>query len=266
MSSAVITLTTDFGLTDHYVGVIKGVISTIAPNTTVVDVCHELPLYGVSEAAFTVAQSYRYFPAGTIHLVVVDPEVGSSRKILLVEVADHRFVAPDNGVLSQVFEGAVHPKVWTVDTHCFALEPVSQTFHGRDIFAPIAAHAANGKPSSEFGVPFAHSVRLPPTSPKEIRSRHWRGVILAVDHFGNIVTSFPISMLPTGGESFLLRARKVEVISSVRTYHQGSKDKTFCIAGSSGYIEISLREGSAAARHEIAVGDSVELSLSPQPE
>jgi S-adenosylmethionine hydrolase len=262
--SPLITLTTDFGLSDHYVGVMKGVISTIAPNAQVVDLCHELPRYGITEAAFAVRQAYRYFPAGTIHLVVVDPGVGSTRRILLVEAADYLFIAPDNGVLSQVFEAEPRYRARTVDTHSFPLGPQSQTFHGRDIFAPLAAYAAIGKPNADFGEIVHNPIKLPKTTPDETQKGQWHGRVLSVDRFGNIVTSLPAEMLPTNEEKFTLRTGNLEVTLSLKTYNEAGNDVVFAIAGSSGYVEISIREQSVAQQYKVAVGDSVELFLVPE--
>ena len=260
MSPPLITLTTDFGLADHYVGVMKGVISTIAPTVRVIDLCHELPAYGVAEAAFTIAQSYRYFPSGTVHVVVVDPGVGTNRKALLVDAGGQRFVAPDNGVLSQVFEKEEF-KAWSVDKARFALESASYTFHGRDLFAPISAYAATGKPSAEFGESLERPVRLPRTAPHEIAPGRWRGRVLSIDRFGNIVTSFPAAMLPEATDSFELAAGEAKTAALATVYVQGAADEIFAIVGSSGYLELSLREDSAAARAEVSVGDPAELSL-----
>ena len=263
MSSSLITLTTDFGLSDHYVAVMKGVIANINPNATLIDICHQIPAHGIAEAAFTIAQSYQYFPPDTTHLIVVDPGVGSNRKILLVEIPDHRFIVPDNGILSQIFERVTDYQVWSVDIHRFALDPMSETFHGRDILAPVAAHVATGKASSEFGQLFKNPKQLPPTKPKAISKGHWQGTVLSIDHFGNIVTSFPNRMISKEDQKFLLQIGEVEITSSIQKYYQGSKNKIFCIAGSSGYIEVSLRETSAERRCNVTIGESIELILFP---
>ena len=259
MSSSLITLTTDFGLTDHYVGVMKGVIATIAPEARVIDLCHEVPAHGVGQAAFTIAQSYRYFPPGTVHVVVVDPGVGSARKALLVEAGGRRFVAPDNGVLSQVFEKENY-RAWSIDAERFALKPTSNTFHGRDLFAPVAAHAAGGRASEDFGEPVEHLVRLPPTAPREIAPGIWRGRVLAIDRFGNIVTNLAADMAGVDVR-FRLRVGKAEVAVSAAAYEEAPTGEVFAIAGSSGYMELSLREESAAAKAQVVVGDPVELSI-----
>ena len=262
MAGSWITLTTDFGLSDHYVGVMKGVIARIAPSARVIDLCHEITSYGLAEAAFTIAQSYRYFPPGTVHLVVVDPGVGTSRKALLAEVGGYRFVAPDNGVLSQVMEQEEF-RVWAVDAARFALQPTSRTFHARDLFSPVAAHAARGKASEEFGESFDYPARLPRTAPEETAPGCWRGRVLAIDHFGNIVTSFPAAMLPANGKSFHLRAGKARTSCSAQTYEHAGSGELFVITGSSGYLELSLRQDSAAARTQVSVGDPVEFRYAP---
>ena len=237
----------------------KGVISTLAPDARVVDLCHELPQYGIAEAAFVVRQSYRYFPAETIHLVVVDPGVGSTRQILLVETANGRFIAPDNGVLSQIFEIEPQYQARTVDIDSFSLKPQSQTFHGRDVFAPIAAYAAMGKPSADFGKVIPNPIRRPKTTPEEIRKWQWRGRVLSVDRFGNVVTSLPAEMLPINGGEFLLQAGTLDVTLSVKTYSEAEDNEVFAIVGSSGYIEISINKQSASRRYKVAVGDLVDF-------
>ena len=260
MSSPFITLTTDFGLTDHYVGVMKGVIATITPEARVVDLCHELPAYGVGQAAFTIAQSYRYFPAGTVHVVVVDPGVGTARKALLAEAGGHRFVAPDNGVLSQVFEMEEY-RAWSVDAARFALKPTSRTFQARDLFAPVAAHAAAGRASGDFGKLLEQPVRMSPTKPRRIAAGRWQGRVLAIDRFGNIVTSFAGDLIREADEDFRLRVGKIEAAAWAATYEEAPKGEVFAIAGSSGYVELSLREDSAAAKAQVRVGDPAEFSI-----
>ena len=145
-----------------------------------IDISHEVGSYGVAQGAFVIAQAYRYFPAGTVHLVIVDPGVGSERRAIVVTASDQFLVAPDNGVLSQVFERDEHA-IRVIDTDRFALKPISRTFHGRDVFAPVAARLSMGMPFEEFGDATDEYVRLAPTAPKLIEPGHWRGRVLNID-------------------------------------------------------------------------------------
>ncbi len=262
MRSGIITLTTDFGLADHYVGVMKGVIATIHPEARVVDVSHDVASHSIAEGAFTVAQAYRYFPQGTVHVVVVDPGVGTERRPIIVDAGGHHFVAPDNGVLSQVYERET-PSVRSVDVERYALKPTSQTFHGRDVFAPIAARLSKGTASEEFGEVISDFVRLAPTAPRLVEPGRWQGKVLHVDRFGNLVTSFTAKSL-TGSESFRsLIAGGKEVDSFAEAYALAPEGRPFVIAGSSGYLEVSINRASAADWAGIGVEDRVELVLAP---
>ena len=260
VSSGIISLTTDFGLADHYVGVMKGVMASIDPSLQVIDICHEIPACSVAEGAFVIAQSCQFFPAGTVHLVVVDPGVGTSRRPIVVESVGHYFVAPDNGVLSQVYEKAPF-QARVIDAGRHALQPISRTFHGRDVFAPVAARLAAGQPVEEFGELAASCVQLASTIPQETAPGKWLGRILRIDRFGNIVTSFREELLPQVGTSFLLLTGKLEVSSRAEAYGQAEGGKAFAIAGSSGYIEVSVARQSAAKLAGVRVGDSIELTL-----
>src|SRR5437764_13013820 len=155
---AIITLTTDFGLSDHYVGVMKGVILGIAPAARIVDLSHQVAAYEIGEAAFLIAQAYRYFPKKTVHVIVVDPGVGTARRPILAEVAGQFFVAPDNGVLGMIYTLGKH-KVRAITNARYFLKPVSQTFHGRDVFAPVAAHLAKGVAPARLGKPIEDYLR-----------------------------------------------------------------------------------------------------------
>ena len=191
----IITLTTDFGLTDHYTGVMKGVILGICPAARIVDITHECRAYEIGEAAFTVAQVYRYFPPKTVHVVVVDPGVGTARRPILVEASGQFFVGPDNGVFAFVLSDEKH-KVRAVTNAKYFLQPVSQTFHGRDVFAPVAAHLAKGVTAARMGKPIDNYLRPHSIKPERTARRGWTGSILKVDRFGNLITNFLASEFP----------------------------------------------------------------------
>ena len=250
--SGTLTFTTDFGTRDHYVGAMKGVVAQVAPKVRVFDITHEVPSFDIGEGAFAIAHAYSYYPVGTVHVVVVDPGVGSDRRPLAAAIDGHFFVAPDNGVLSQVLERADSAEVRTIDKR-HGLCQISRTFHGRDLFAPTGAKLADGMPFEEAGERGEDPVRLPP-----VTVSGGAGRVLHVDAFGNIVTSFGIHDLPDGAA--LTIAGKT-VRSRSETYASAPPGELFLIAGSSGYIEVSLSCGSAAAAIGTAVraGDRVVM-------
>ena len=247
----IITLTTDFGLRDHYVGVMKGVIVGIDSAARVIDISHGIPAHDVLEGAFAIAQAWRYFPAGSIHVVVVDPGVGSTRRAIAAACGDHLFVAPDNGVLSQVFEAAASYEVRTLDRR-HGLESISRTFHGRDLFAPLAARLSAGLEFDELGDPLENPILLPATSPVDGIGR-----VLHVDSFGNIVTSFR--------EEHVKGERTIQIgdlkVGGLReSYAAGPEGEPFLIVGSSGYVEVSINRASAAKRAGVNAGDLASIS------
>jgi S-adenosylmethionine hydrolase len=192
--------------------------------------------------------------------VVVDPGVGGARRAVLVQAAGQRFVAPDNGVLSQVYERETHT-VRAIRAERFALQPTSQTFHGRDIFAPVGAWLSSGKECDEFGDIVTDYMRLASTAPELVKPGHWRGCILNVDSFGNIVTSFPASLLTVAGGAARVQVGQVQTERIHATYAEAPAGEPFAIAGSSGYIEISIKQASAAEVAGAGIGDSVEFGV-----
>ena len=233
-SKPVITLMTDFGLRDHYVAAMKGVILSICPEARIADVTHEVSSYEVSEAAFLLSQTWSCFPKKTVHVVVVDPGVGSFRRPILAEVEGQRFVAPDNGVLTPILtrEGC---KVRHITAEKYFRKPVSQTFHGRDIFAPIAAHLAAGVTAAKLGPQIENYLRLTFERPSRTARRGWTGVILHIDHFGNVVTNIPVAEFPQIEDhafEVVVGFRVVERLA--RSYAEMPHGELFAIVGSSG--------------------------------
>jgi S-adenosylmethionine hydrolase len=251
MKRPVISLVTDFGLADHYVGAMKGVMLGICPAAQFVDISHEITAFAIADGAFTVAQSWPYFPRGTVHLIVVDPGVGSRRRPILAEAGGHRFVAPDNGVLSMVFEAVSKHKVREISDSRYFRKPVSRTFHGRDIFAPVAAHLAAGVAPARFGKRIEDYVRLPDSG-----CDGKRGIVLHIDHFGNAVTSFRSEDQP-GRFEIRIGGRRISRIAT--NYAEVEGGELFVIAGSAGYLEISMNRASAAEALGIRAGATVEL-------
>ena len=266
MTNRLITFTTDFGHSDHFVGAMKGVVAGIAPQARVIDISHEVAPYNVTEAAFVIAEAWQYFPKRTIHVVVVDPGVGSSRRPILAEAAGHFFVAPDNGVLSMVFDAAVH-KVRVISNPKFMRREISRTFHGRDVFAPAAAHLANGAKAAAFGKLIHDYIRTAIARPsRESPSRNskdaWRGAILKIDRFGNLITNFAArEFAGINTRPFEMRAGAQRIHRLALTYAETDVGDLFVIVGSSGYLEIAANQTSAASLLGCSAGAPVELDL-----
>ena len=261
MPAPLISLTTDFGLSDHYVGVMKGVILSICPRARIVDISHGVGAYEIAEGAFTISQAYRYFPRGAVHVVVVDPGVGTSRRPILAQAAGQYFIAPDNGVLSMVYAREKH-KVRAISSVRYFLQPVSNTFHGRDIFAPVAAHLAGGISAARFGKIVADYLRLDFDKPARTGRRTWTGAILKVDRFGNMITNFSVEDFPDlDKRSFEIVAGPQRINRFAINYAECAFGEPFIIAGSAGYYEISVGQTSAARLLGCAAGAPLELVL-----
>ena len=261
MPVPLITLTTDFGLSDHYVGTMKGVILSICPRSRIVDISHGVSAYEIPEGAFAIAQAYRYFPRGTVHVVVVDPGVGTSRRPILARAAGQYFIAPDNGVLSMIYAREKH-KVRAITNARYFLQPPSNTFHGRDIFSPVAAHVAGGVPAARFGKLIDDYLRLDFDKPARTGRRQWMGAVLKIDRFGNMVTNFQVAEFPDLDQrafEIAVGPRRVSVFA--RHYAETAAGEPFVIVGSSGYYEISVGQASAAKLLGCAAGAPLELTL-----
>jgi S-adenosylmethionine hydrolase len=260
MKRPIITLLTDFGTLDHYVGAMKGVILGICPQAQLVDVSHDVEPYAITEAAFTLDQTRRCFPPKTVHLVVVDPGVGSTRRPILALAGGHYYVAPDNGVLSMVLESDPKHRIREITSERWFRKPISQTFHGRDIFAPVAAHMACGVAAAKFGKRIEDCVQLNLSRPAQTAKATWTGVVLKIDRFGNIVTNLDRSFGP------LLERKpfKIQIGSGIVTglfssYAVAPEGIPFAIWGSSGFLEISLKQRSAAEALETKSASAVLL-------
>jgi S-adenosylmethionine hydrolase len=259
---AIITLLTDFGLSDHYVAAMKGVILGISPEAQLIDISHQIDAFRIEDAAFTLGQAWPCFPPGTIHLVVVDPGVGSSRRALLVEAGRHRFVGPDNGVLTFPMDRDPRHKSREITAVRYFRQPVSRTFHGRDIFAPVAGHLAAGVSPARFGKRVSDPVRLDFGVPVSTGDGKWRGKILRIDHYGNVITSFvwekfgEIELRP-----FELRIGTHVVLQFHPNYAVAPVGIPILLRGSSGYYEISINQGDAARHLEAEPGAEMELTF-----
>jgi S-adenosyl-L-methionine hydrolase (adenosine-forming) len=259
MAAPILTLTTDFGLADHYVGVMKGVILDICPRARIIDLSHEVPAYDISQGSYIIESSWRYFPRDTVHVVVIDPGVGSSRRPILIEAGGQYFVGPDNGVLAPIYACA-KCKVRVISNKKYYRRPVSRTFHGRDIFAPVAAHLAAGVPPGRVGTTVKNYVRTAPQQPIQSGKRKWSGSVMRIDRFGNLITNFEAGAFPDL-ERFTLTAGQVKISRLARSYAECKPGELLVIAGSSGHLEISMNQGSAAQKLKIEPGAPLELLL-----
>ncbi len=256
---AVIALLTDFGTRDWYVGSMKGVVLDLEPRARLVDITHAIAPGDVSSGAFALASSLSSFPKGTVFLVVVDPGVGGSRRALAAAADDYWIVGPDNGVLSLVLCQARDASVHAIQNPSYMRHPVSSTFHGRDVFAPAAAHLVKGTPLSDFGPSVTEYVRLPWPEPK-VGAHSVQGQVVYVDGFGNAITSIRASALSAVG--FRPSQAKCGAAGSIPVctfYQQVEAGSPLALIGSSGFLEISINMGSAQETLGLKVGDSVEL-------
>ena len=261
MANRLITFTTDFGLSDHFVGTMKGIVAGIAGQARVIDITHDIAPYNVTEAAFVIAETWPYFPKRTIHVVVVDPGVGSARRPILAEAGGHFFIAPDNGVLSMVFDAAPH-KVRAISNPRFMRREISRTFHGRDVFAPAAAHLAKGAQATAFGKLIHDYIRAGIARPARLGPASWRGTILKVDRFGNLITNFAArEFAGVNARPFEMRAGTQRIHRLALTYAETEVGDLFVIVGSSGYLEIAANQTSAASLLGCSAGAPVELDL-----
>ena len=262
----VITLLTDFGGSDPFVGVMKGVILGINPDAVVVDLCHGTTAHDPSEAAFLLATSYRYFPKGTIHVAVVDPGVGGPRRPILATCDGHLFVGPDNGLLGPIAERGGPSSVRAITAVRYFLQPVSATFHGRDIFAPVAGHLSLGAEPDRFGHPIEDYIRLTLPRPSQCGARSIKGEILHIDRFGNLVTNIAtddLERLASGGP---ITALQVEIagrtIPIVAYYAQVAPGAPGAVIGSADYLEIFVHQGDASRL--LRAGRGAELVVSSE--
>jgi len=262
MPAPVITLLTDFGASDHYVAAMKGVALTICPAAQLVDISHDIAPYAVSDAAFTLSQAWSCFPAGTVHLIVIDPGVGTARRPILVEASGHRFVAPDNGVLTMLYDAVPAHHVREITASRFFRQPVSRTFHGRDIFSPTAAHLAAGVAAADFGDAITDYVRLGFARAEQTGAKTWSGTILKIDRFGNLITNLNAeSWQHLGSQPFEIRIGWHVIARMASNYAEMKSGELFVIPGSSGLLEISVNQSSARQLLDARSGDSLELRL-----
>jgi S-adenosylmethionine hydrolase len=265
---AIITLLTDFGTHDAYVGIMKGVILKVHPAATIIDITHRIAPQDLVQAAYTVAYTYKYFPENSIHIIVVDPGVGSDRRIIAMRKKGQIFLAPDNGVLTPVLEENGEEQICLVTNTRYFLKPVSQTFHGRDIFAPVGAQLAKGLPINELGKPIdrADLVRLNNLKPHITANGVVTGVVVSIDHFGNMISNIDWNFIrhhfPAATESSLRFYIGDQIIAGLSaSYDSIEPGSPLAIIGSRGYFEIAVNSGSARQYFGTRRGDPVKVAV-----
>ncbi len=268
--NAVVTLTTDFGLADAYVAAMKGVVLGINPRARLVDICHCIKPRNISQAAFVLSTAWEFFPHRTIHLVVVDPGVGTDRQAVILRTPRADFVAPDNGVLSYIIQDCAAGEVvdnrqqlegaeaFAITESRFWRSPVSPTFHGRDIFGPVAARLSLGTPPSAFGESVKSLAVLPLPRPRRAPDGTLVGNILHIDSFGNLITDIKAGNLPADTGVITIEVGKKTIHGLSVTY--GTAAGLLALVGSSGYLEISLKDGNAGAFLHAEIGDEVRIT------
>jgi S-adenosylmethionine hydrolase len=258
----IITLLTDFGLKDAYVGIMKGVILSLSPDARLVDLSHEAPPQDILSGALMLQSAWRYFPPGTIHLAVVDPGVGSRRRLLGAASGEQFFVGPDNGLFSLVFAEQTPFMAVSLENPQYFLASIAATFHGRDILAPVAAHLSLGVPLTAFGPALSDPVRLDWPAP-EFGEKEVHGQIISSDHFGNLITNITMGSLQSWlrGRSVSFRVHGRVIPQLATTYSDVPPGALLALGGSHGYLEIACRQGSAAQELEAAVGDRVVVTI-----
>ncbi len=252
-----ITLLTDFGLADYFVAAMKGVIHTLCPSATIADITHDIPPHDIHSGAFTLAAAYARFPCGSVHLAIVDPGVGSARRPLIIAADGHYFVGPDNGLFSLVYARAEQVRVYHATRTEFFLPHSSATFHGRDVFAPLAAWLAGGVTPESMGELIADPQRFALSAPQR-DGQTLIGQIIHVDHFGNCVTNLtPQDFMPTDETALMMGEHAVRQFGT-HYAEAANKDELFAYVGSAGYWEVGLWCASTAERFGITRGEQVK--------
>jgi S-adenosyl-L-methionine hydrolase (adenosine-forming) len=267
----VVALLTDFGNEDHYVGAVKGAILTVCPEASLVDVAHELPPHDVVAGAFALASTYRFFPAGTVFLAVVDPGVGSQRRALAVEASGYRFVGPDNGLFTFLLRDAAGPRIHEVTNAGLFRFEVSHTFHARDVFGPVAGHLARGLSLEDVGPALGEPFLLPAAPTRRLGAEEWQTSVLHVDRFGNLITHLHRDELRTIlaelEEELTGLAAVVEgiVVPLARTYADVPEGEPCALIGGTGRLEVAVNRGSASRLLGAARGAPIRLRRALPP-
>lgn len=264
---SIITLLTDFGLNDEYVGSIKGVILSINPSAVIIDITHNIDPHDIIQAAFAIKSSYKFFPEGTVHVVIVDPGVGGSRAIIALEIAGHIFLAPDNGILTLLVEEGNIAELIRIDNKKFFLKSVSRTFHGRDIFAPVSAHISSGIKINNIGTPINKNelVKLSIPKPGISDKGELVGAIVSIDHFGNLITNIDSNCLENFCGPDAVKKPEIKIGNSKinglsESYENSAPNSPLIIIGSRGYLEIAINCGSAKSYFKAEKGNTITVT------
>jgi S-adenosylmethionine hydrolase len=252
-----IALLTDFGTKDYFVGAMKGAILSVNEIAKIVDITHEIPPQDILSASFTLRACYKNFPKKTIFVAVVDPGVGSNRRAILVETNDYYFVAPDNGLLSFVFDAEKDFRVFELTNEKFFAENVSRTFHGRDVFAPVAAHLSKGAKPSEFGAEVKDFIHFESANPRKISASKIEAEIIHIDRFGNLITNLEEKDLPA---SFSLEISGKIIYKMQDFFAEAETGEVFMILGSASFLEIVAFRDSAANLLNAKVGQKILMT------
>ncbi|RME77223.1 MAG: hypothetical protein D6785_12810 [Planctomycetota bacterium] len=256
--SGILTLLTDFGLQDPYVGVVKGVLYTFAPQIQIIDLTHEIEPQNIFSGAWSLFWSYTYFPKGTVHLAVIDPGVGTERSILLAKTKDYYFIAPDNGILAPILDTHEHQLFHAYRE--WGLEHQSTTFHGRDLFAPLAGRLITTQKIQELGAPAKDYVKLPHFFP-EFQKNKILGLLAHVDRFGNLITNIPFEKLPSPPFEIHIKDYKMVVHHIFKSYHEGKGKDFFGLKSSNGCLEIASYHRNLAKNWNLKGGETIEIPL-----
>ena len=254
-----ITLTTDFGTQDWFVGTMKGVILRINSRASIADLTHDVPAGDIRAGAFALMAGCRFFPKGTVHVAVVDPGVGSGRKALAVRTQDYLFVGPDNGVLSFALAREKVKSIRRLENTCYFLHPLSRTFHGRDIFAPVAAHLSRGVPVHKFGPAQKDFCRLP-WPETQVQADGITGEVVYIDRFGNAITNIENARLPAPDKGTVFWKGK-RLCTMHNFYQSVPPGRAVAVPGSSGFLEIAVNGGSAAVKLRLKPGNPLTVRL-----
>ena len=265
---SIITLLTDFGTRDEYVGLMKGVILSINPSVTIVDITHQIDSQDIVQAAYAIHSTYRFFPDGSVHLIIVDPGVGTGRSLLAFEMRKQYFVAPDNGVLTLLFSEDAATSLVRITNSDFFLDTVSRTFHGRDIIAPVGAHISQGIDFHQLGdeIAPANAVWLGNMHPRISDTGEITGTVVAVDHFGNLISNIDYQMLTQIEQTG--QTNKIRILIGTHTiygiyqaYENVRANTPLGLIGSRGYLEVAVNKGNAARILNVCKGDTVRVII-----
>lgn len=255
-----IALLTDFGTEDHYVGVMKGVILSINPHVSIVDISHGISAQNILEGALMLKSSYCYFPPKTIFLTIVDPGVGSKRKAIILQTKHYTFVTPDNGIVSPILNEEPPTAIYSIEKDRYFLKPVSDTFHGRDIFAPVAGHLSKGILPARFGKKQKSLVNIQLPQAVVVKAKKLiKGKIITIDRFGNLITNIEPKHFNLFKGPFAIKIKNTSINRLTCSYTAVPKGQILAIIGSTGYLEISVNQGSASQNLKAEIDDSIQI-------